>query len=95
MYIPAGMMCMMRIGEAFATPGMTAKTLRFYEHRGLLPAADRSPNVYRDYAQETVSRLGFIRRGRTAGLTPAQIGDILTVRDLGPAYTSGTCWPNS
>lgn len=38
-------------------------------------------NGYRDYAQETVSRLEFIRRGRTSGLTLAQIGDILSVRD--------------
>ncbi|KRE71877.1 heavy metal-responsive transcriptional regulator [Arthrobacter sp. Soil762] len=75
----------MRIGETAAAAGMTAKTLRFYEDRGLLPAADRAPNGYRDYAQETVSRLEFIRRGRTAGLTLAQIGDILSVRDIGLA----------
>ena len=57
----------MRIGETAAAAGMTAKTLRFYEGRGLLPAADRAPNGYRDYPHETVSRLEFIRRGRTAG----------------------------
>lgn len=62
----------MRIGETAAAAGMTAKTLRFYEDRGLLPAADRAPNAYRSYAQETVSRLEFIRRGRTAGLTLSQ-----------------------
>ncbi|WP_427008299.1 heavy metal-responsive transcriptional regulator [Pseudarthrobacter sp. H2] len=75
----------MRIGETAAAAGMTTKTLRFYEDRGLLPAADRAPNGYRDYAQQTVSRLEFIRRGRTAGLTLAQIGDILSVRDVGQA----------
>lgn len=75
----------MRIGETAAAAGMTAKTLRFYEDRGLLPAVDRAPNGYRDYAQETVSRLEFIRRGRTAGLTLAQIGAILSVRDNGQA----------
>jgi len=75
----------MRIGETAAAAGMTAKTLRFYEDRGLLPAVNRAPNGYRDYAKETVSRLEFIRRGRTAGLTLAQIGDILSVRDNGQA----------
>lgn len=75
----------MRIGETAAAAGLTAKTLRFYEDRGLLPAADRAPNGYRNYSEETVSRLEFIRRGRTAGLTLAQIGDILSVRDLGQA----------
>ncbi|WP_144663342.1 heavy metal-responsive transcriptional regulator [Paenarthrobacter nicotinovorans] len=75
----------MRIGETAAAAGLTAKTLRFYEDRGLLPAADRAPNGYRDYSEETVSRLEFIRRGRTAGLTLAQISDILSVRDHGKA----------
>lgn len=73
----------MRIGEAAAAMGMTTKTLRFYEHRGLLPTAQRTSNGYRDYGDETVGRLDFIRRGRVAGLTLAQIGDILQVRDAG------------
>lgn len=75
----------MRIGETAAAAGLTAKTLRFYEDRGLLPETDRAPNGYRDYTQETVGRLEFIRRGRTAGLSLAQIGEILSVRDLGQA----------
>ncbi|MEQ4520985.1 heavy metal-responsive transcriptional regulator [Pseudarthrobacter sp. B907] len=75
----------MRIGETAAAAGVSAKTVRFYEDRGLLPAADRASNGYRDYGQETVSRLEFIRRGRTAGLTLSQISDILAVRDTGQA----------
>lgn len=75
----------MRIGEAAAAAGMTTKTLRFYEERGLLPPAERAANGYRDYAHETVARLGFIRRGRDAGLTLTQISDILAVRDHGSA----------
>lgn len=75
----------MRIGEAAAATGMTTKTLRFYEDRGLLPPARRAPNGYRDYGDETVGRLDFIHRGRVAGLTLAQIGGILRVRDAGDA----------
>lgn len=75
----------MRIGEAAAAAGMTAKTLRFYEERSLLSAVDRAPNGYREYSQEIVGRLEFIRRGRTAGLTLDQIGDILSIRDNGQA----------
>lgn len=75
----------MRIGEAAAAAGMTAKTLRFYEESGLLPAARRSGNGYRDYNQESVTRLEFIRRGRAAGLALAQIREILAVRDAGEA----------
>jgi DNA-binding transcriptional MerR regulator len=74
-----------RIGQAAEAAGMTTKTLRFYEERGLLPAAERAPNGYRDYGEATVERLGFIRRARTAGLSLAQIGEILSVRDHGHA----------
>ncbi|MEC5182173.1 heavy metal-responsive transcriptional regulator [Arthrobacter sp. CG_A4] len=73
----------MRIGEAASAAGLTAKTIRFYEGRGLLPTAERAANGYRDYALDTVSRLDFIRRSRMAGLTLAQIRDILTIRDAG------------
>lgn len=75
----------MLIGEAATATGMTTKTLRFYEDRGLLPAARRAPNGYRDYGNETVARLDFIHRGRNAGLTLAQIGEILRIRDAGDA----------
>lgn len=73
----------MRIGEAAAAVGMTTKTIRFYENRGLLPAAERAPNGYRHYASETIARLEFIRRSQLAGLSLAQIRDILLVRDTG------------
>lgn len=76
---------MMRIGEAATATGLTTKTLRFYEDRGLLPSAARTSNGYRDYGDDTLARLDFIRRSRVAGLTLAQIRDILKVRDGGQA----------
>lgn len=75
----------MRIGEAAAAAGMTTKALRFYESEGLLPCAQRKANGYREYADGTVNRLQFIRRGRAAGLDLAQIREILRLRDAGTA----------
>ncbi|MFI7493821.1 heavy metal-responsive transcriptional regulator [Kocuria sp. M4R2S49] len=72
----------MRIGEAAAV-GMTAKALRFYEQEGLHPPAGRSANGYRDYPEELLGRLRFIRRGKDAGLGLAEIRDILRIRDTG------------
>ena len=75
----------MRIGEVAAASGVTTKALRFYEERGLLPQADRATNGYRDYPEDTIVRLEFIRRSQVAGLTLAEILDILQIRDAGTA----------
>lgn len=75
----------MRIGEVATATTTTTKTLRFYEQRGLLPAAGRASNGYRDYGENTVARVNFIRRSRLSGLTLTQIGGILKVRDAGTA----------
>jgi DNA-binding transcriptional MerR regulator len=73
----------MRIGELAAATGTTSKTLRFYEDSGLLRPAGRTASGYREYTEEAVARLDFIRRGRGAGLTLAQIREVLDVRDRG------------
>jgi MerR family transcriptional regulator, Zn(II)-responsive regulator of zntA len=75
----------MRIGELAAAAGTTTKTLRFYEGSGLLPRAERSANGYRDYRPEVISLLDFIRRGRVAGLTLAQIREVIDIRETGDA----------
>ena len=73
----------MRIGKLAAASGTTAKTLRFYENTGLLAAPGRTPGGYRHYTPDVLPRLDFIRRGRAAGLTLAQIREVLDVRDGG------------
>jgi DNA-binding transcriptional MerR regulator len=74
-----------RIGELAETAGTTAKTLRFYEEQGLLPPARRTPSGYRDYGTATLARIDFIHRGQAAGLTLAQIRQVLRIRDVGHA----------
>lgn len=73
----------MRISEVAEASGTTTKTLRFYEDQGLLPAADRNASGYRDYTPDVLGRLDFIHRGQAAGLTLAQIKQILGIRDSG------------
>lgn len=75
----------MKIGELAAATGTTTKTLRFYEDSGLLHPVGRSATGYRQYTDEAIARLDFIRRGRAAGLTLAQIREVLQVRDRGQA----------
>ena len=73
----------MRIGQLAEATGTTTKTLRFYEETGLLPPAERLASGYRDYAEDAVGRIGFIHRGQAAGLTLAQIRQILKIREHG------------
>lgn len=75
----------MRIGELAERTGTTAKTLRFYEELGLLLPAERTPTGYRDYSAEAPARIDFIHRGQAAGLSLAQIHQILAIRDRGQA----------
>ncbi len=75
----------MRIGEVAEATGTTTKTLRFYESTGLLKPPTRTAGGYRDYKPQTVERVHFIRRSRAAGLTLAQIREVLVLRDAGTA----------
>lgn len=75
----------MRIGLLAERTGLTTKTLRFYEDAGLLPAPPRTTAGYRDFPQETVARVTFIRAAQSAGLTLAEIRGILALRDSGNA----------
>lgn len=71
----------MRIGELAERAGMTAKTLRFYEQSGLLPPPKRTPSGYRDYDEAALGRLRFIRAAQAAGLSLAEITEVMAARE--------------
>lgn len=68
------------VGEAGRAAGVSAKAVRLYEAKGLLPTADRNSAGYRLYTHNDVELLRFIRQAKTLGLTLAEIGDILDLR---------------
>ena len=71
----------MRIGEIAAQIGLTVKTLRFYESAGVLPAPARRPSGYRDYDKAALARLRFVKAAQAAGLTLAEIRQVVAVRE--------------
>jgi len=73
----------MLIGELAADAGVPAKTIRFYEQAGLMPAPPRTPAGYRDYRPGALDRLAFIRHAQQAGFTLAEIRSVLAIRDSG------------
>jgi len=58
----------MNVGDAARRSGLPAKTIRYYEEIGLI-RPDRAGNGYRDYSDDDVHRLAFLRRARTLGFS--------------------------
>lgn len=73
----------MLIGALADAVGLPSQTIRFYERRGLLPEPERGANGYRIYEESTLTRLHFIHTAQAAGLTLAEIGSIIDLRDDG------------
>jgi DNA-binding transcriptional MerR regulator len=56
------------IGQLAKAAGAAAKTIRYYEEVGVLPAPSRMASGYRQYDASSVQRVRFIRRARALGL---------------------------
>lgn len=76
----------LRIGELAEKTGVSASAIRFYERRGLMPEPNRVAGQRR-YTEAAVRRLGLIEAGKRAGLSLAELGDLLVATDRGaPAH---------
>lgn len=71
----------MRIGHLAEQADVTVKALRFYEQAGVLPAAARLASGYRDYDSSALDRLRFVKAAQGAGLTLAEIRQIIVIRE--------------
>lgn len=74
----------MRTGELASRAGVNPQTLRYYERRGLLARPARSPAGYRDYSDDTVEMVRFVKRAQELGFTLDEIEDLLGLADGGP-----------
>ena len=73
----------MLINELSKKTGFSKDTIRFYEKEGLLDAAvsSRSDNNYRNYTDEAIDRLNFIKQAKTFGFTLKEIKRIIAEWD--------------
>ena len=71
----------MRIQELSNQTGLSTKTIRYYESIGILRAAHRAANGYREYDARDVERARFVAGARTLDLSLAEIAELLAMRD--------------
>lgn len=73
----------LQIGEVANRTGVTQRTLRFYEERGLLQAPTRMDGGFRLYSENDVARVEQIKRLQSLlGLTLAEIKEMVEAEEV-------------
>ena len=67
----------MRIGHLAGKAGVAVDTVRYYERQGLLPQPQRRPSGYRDYGDDDLQQLRFVRRCKALGFTLEETRELL------------------
>jgi len=67
------------IGQVARREGVGIDTVRYYERNRLVPQAQRRLSGYREYGDDDVARLRFIRRAKDLGFTLAEIRELLAL----------------
>ena len=68
------------IGQVARRAGVGVETVRFYEREGELSEPPRRASGYRQYSEEVVKRLGFIKRAKALGFSLKEISELLLLR---------------
>src|SRR5262245_34998051 len=76
------------IGELAEELGVTTRTIRFYEAKGLIAPARRG--VARSYSRRDRARLKLILRGKNLGFSLEEIAQYLKLYDADPAQIAQT-----
>jgi len=71
----------MKIGEIASQTNCNIETIRYYEKINLLPVPIRSGNGYRNYSEDHIKRLRFIRRCRELGFSIEEIRALIRLVD--------------
>src|SRR2546426_8604950 len=68
------------IGQVANAADVNIQTIRYYERRGLIPTPRRTPAGYRQYAEEAVARLRFIKHAQELRFSLTEIQELLGLR---------------
>lgn len=67
----------MNISEVARKTELTAKSIRFYEEKGLISVPSRDSNGYRRYSEIHLNELSVIAMARRVGFTLDESGELL------------------
>lgn len=76
------------IGKVAKRGEVNIETVRYYERQGLIPPPPRRESGYREYPEETVKRIRFIKRAQELGFSLKEVAELLALR-VGPETTCG------
>lgn len=87
----------MNISEAAKLMGVTAVTLRYYERVGLIPPVTRKNGGVRDFQQEDLNWIEFIKCMRSSGLSVESLIEYTTLYQQGmlPWRNVNACYRKS
>ncbi len=68
------------IGQLAKKARVHVETVRYYERRGLIPEPPRRWSGYRQYSQDDLARLQFIKRAQELGFALKEIAELLALR---------------
>jgi len=68
------------IGQLARLSGAGVETIRYYEREGLIAEPPRRASGYRQYPDETLARLRFIRHAKALGFSLKDIKELLDLR---------------
>ena len=77
----------MRIGELAKLAEVPTSKIRFYERKGLLDAAPRGQNGYREYGPRDAKIIAFIQRASRLGFPLKEIRTYLSIAKRGPSQS--------
>jgi len=66
-------------GQIAKKAEVNVETLRFYEKKGLIPEPMRTDTGYRQYPEETIHRILFIKNAQRLGFTLKEIRELLSI----------------
>jgi len=79
----------MTIGRLARRAGVSVDTLRFYERKGLITQPRRMLSGYRNYSDEVIDRLRFVKDAKGLGFSLREIRELVSLgvkstRECGP-----------